>query len=82
MKTVSPLFCRLTTKKILFPCVHTRNISRLDKIYFGGLLGGKILQKTNVQNACHKLEEKWLNSVVFKHIRAFYFDFMFGDSST
>ena len=72
MKIAFPLLSRLTGKKILFPCVHIRNISPLGRdlpgkryyflafiyeifpswgeIYFGGLLGGKILREVNIQN--------------------------------
>ena len=50
MEIVFPLFFRLTGKKILFPCVHIRNISLPGEIYFGELLGGKTLRETNNQN--------------------------------
>ena len=71
VKIVSPLFSSLIFK--IFP--------RLYEIYFDGLLSGKILQKNNIQNEWHKLEEKWLNSVVFEHITVWYFHFMFGRNS-
>ena len=45
MEIVFPLFFRLTGKKILFPCVHIRNISLPGEIYFGELLGGKTLRE-------------------------------------
>ena len=48
---------------------------RLGEIYFGGLLGGKILREANIQNGLLKLEEKWFSFVVFEHIRA---NFMFS----
>ena len=56
---------------------------RLGKIYFGGLLGGKNLWKTNIQNRWHKLEwwEKWLSSALFEHIRAWHSRFMCGRNS-
>ena len=50
MKIVFPLFSRLTGKKILFPRVHYKIFPRLGEIYFGELLGGKILRETNIQN--------------------------------
>ena len=43
---------------------------RLGEIYFGELLGGKILREANIQNGLLKLEEKWFSFVVFEHIRA------------
>ena len=48
LKIDLPLFSRLTGKKVLFSRVHIQNIPRL--IYFGGLLGEKILQEANIQN--------------------------------
>ena len=70
LKIDLPLFSRLTGKKVLFSRVHIQNIPRL--IYFGGLLGEKILQEANIQNGWPKLEEKWLSFAVFEHIRCWY----------
>ena len=70
MKIVFPLLFLLTRENILFARVHIRKISRLGEIYFGELLGRKILRKANIQNGWHKLEEKWLSFVVFGNIRA------------
>ena len=39
MKIVSPLFLRLTGKKILFPWVHIENISPLGKDIFWRAIG-------------------------------------------
>ena len=45
---------------------------RLGKIYFGCLLGGKILQETNIRNRWHKLDKKLLSCTVHNHVRAAY----------
>ena len=50
LKIDLPLFSRLTGKKVLFSRVHIQNIPHLSEIYFGGLLGEKILQEANIQN--------------------------------
>ena len=58
------LFC--LTGKIYHICslVFTFEIfSQLDGMYFGKVLGGKILQKTNSKMAGTNLKKKLLNSV-------------------
>ena len=62
MKIVLPLFSHLTGEIGLI-------FSRLGEINSSGLLGGKFLKEANVQNGCHKLDEKLLSSVVYNHIR-------------
>ena len=48
MKIVFPLFSRLTGKYFL--AFMYEMFPRLGEIYFGGLLGGKILREANIQN--------------------------------
>ena len=48
---------------------------------FGGLLGGKILWETNIQNGWQKLDKKLLSSVFHDYIRTWHSHFMFGRSS-
>ena len=69
MKIPSPLFSRLTGKRYYFLAFIYKMFPHLGEIYFGGLLGGKILREANIENGLHKLQEKWINFVVFEHIR-------------
>ena len=64
MKIVFLLFSRLTGKKNSFLAFIYEIFPCLVGIYFGGLLGGKILREGNIQNGWHKLEEKWLSFIV------------------
>ena len=48
MKIVFPFFFHLNMEKILFPRIHIRNIAFIGEIYFGGLLGAKVLRENFV----------------------------------
>ena len=73
MKIDFPLFSHLTGKNIYFFLALIYEIfPRLGEIYFGELLGGKILRKASIQNGWHKLEEQWLSFVVFENIRVWF----------
>lgn len=50
MKIVSPLFSRLTGKRCYFLAFICQIFPQLGENYFGGLLGGKILLESNIQN--------------------------------
>ena len=52
MKIVFPLFSCLPGKKIFFPRFHVMYdiFPCLGEIYFGEMLGWKVLRKANIQN--------------------------------
>ena len=49
MEIVFPLLSRLTMKKHYFLAFIYEIFPRLGEIYFGELLGGKILREANIQ---------------------------------
>ena len=53
MKIVLQFFFHLTMEKILFPRIHMQSIAFIGEIYFGALLGAKVLRE---------------NFVVFEHL--------------
>ena len=82
MKIVFPLFSRLTGEMhIISPRSYVKCFLGLVRFNFGGILGWKILQETNIQNGWHKLDEKLLSSIFHDHIRTWHSHFMFGRSS-
>ena len=77
-----PLFSRLTGEiHIISPRSYVKCFLGLVRFNFGGILGWKILQETNIQNGWHKLDEKLLSSVFHDYIRTWHSHFMFGRSS-
>ena len=69
-------------KNIISSRSYTKYYPARTRFILAGCQKKKILQEANIQNGWHKLEEKWLTSVVFKYMRAWYSHFMFGGSFT
>ena len=82
MRIVFPLFAWLTWKKDIFLAFTYEMFPRLGEMYFGGLVGGKILREVNIKNEFHWLQEKLHSFGVFEHTRVRYSYFMYGWSST
>ena len=82
MKIVFPLFFRLNGEThIISLRSHVKCFLGLVRFNFSGMSDWKILQKTNIQNGWHKLDEKLLSSVFHDYIRTWHSHFMFGRSS-
>ena len=70
MKIVFPLFSRLAGEiHIISPRSYVKCFLELVRFNFGGMLGWKILQETNIQNDWHKLDAKLLSSFFHDYIR-------------
>ena len=83
MKIVFPLFSRLAGEiYIISPRSYVKCFLALVTFDFGGMLGWKILEETNIQYGWHKLDEKLISSVFYDYIRTWHSHFMFGRSST
>ena len=64
----SVIFLIKREKDIISSRSYTKYFPAWPRFCYGGILGGKMLWKTNIQNRWHRLEEKWLSSAFFEHI--------------